>query len=294
METFYFYERAKLHLSNKKLGCSEADFEKLESKGKIGHERVELLHLLQKYRVLTLPMIKALTKREEPSLVADLTALMDYGLVIKQFYEYTDEIYEERSATMYCASPGLPQKVVLSDKKNDFIWYQGISLGEMTSILAFNQFHIALILNVPKKYLQAQLQFFIRNDVVDGRYKLKGSKLHLGHSHLFVHAVRDIANRKDSIAQLIQRVKHACIMDGQQVPWFILICENKLQCAYIEQKLKKIPDIRELSIYYLLDTDFSYDENPLHSLQTFRFEDHNTRIESNVYRIEEWYKESDQ
>ena len=31
METFYFYERAKLHLSNKKLGCSEADFEKLES-----------------------------------------------------------------------------------------------------------------------------------------------------------------------------------------------------------------------------------------------------------------------
>ena len=146
METFYFYERAKLHLSNKKLGCSEADFEKLESKGKIGHERVELLHLLQKYRVLTLPMIKALTKREEPSLVADLTALMDYGLVIKQFYEYTDEIYEERSATMYCASPGIPQKVVLSDKKNDFIWYQGISLGEMTSILAFNQFHIALIL----------------------------------------------------------------------------------------------------------------------------------------------------
>lgn len=83
-------------------------------------------------------------------------------------------------------------------------------------------------------------------------------------------------------------------MDGQQVPWFILICENKLQCAYIEQKLKKIPDIRELSIYYLLDTDFSYDENPLHSLQTFRFEDHNTRIESNIYRIEEWYKESDQ
>ena len=289
METFYFYERAKLHLSNKKLGCSEADFEKLDSKDKIGDERIALIHLLQRYRALTLPMIEVLTKRENDLLVDDLTALMEYGLIIKQFFQYMDEKEEAQSVTFYCASANLPKKVALPDKKNDFVWNQNLSIGEAMSILAFNQFHISLMKNVQKKYIQAQLQFFIRNDVIDGRYRLKGSKLHLGYSHLFVHAVRDIANRNDEIGGMLQRIKHACISDGEMVPWFILICENKLQCAYIEKKLKLNPDTRDLSVYYLLDTDFSYDENPLHSLQTFRFEDYNTKIKSEFYKIENWY-----
>lgn len=289
METFYYYERSELHLSNKKLGCSESAYEKLEKKGKISEERLDLLYYLQRYRALTLPMVETITGRGREELREDLKALMEYGLVIKQFYKYMDEEVEDRSVTFYCTSAKLPGSVTLSNKKHDFLWQPDLPIENAMAILAFNQFHLALMNNVPKKVIQAQLQFYIRNDIVDGRYKLKGKKLHLGYSLLFVHAVRDFAKQNTEISQLIERVKHSCMMDGEKAPWFILICENKLQCAYIEKKIKGNPETRDVLVYYLLDTDFSYDENPLLYLQRFRFEDSETRIKTEFFKVEAWY-----
>lgn len=289
METFYYYERARLHLCNSNLYCSDEDYEKLVSKGKIDKYRVDILNSLQKYQVLTIQMLMVLLKREKEELSSDLQSLMEYGLIIKQFYVYFDEDIEEWSATFYCVSPRLPRKVQLKDKKNDFCWSKDLFMPDVMGILAFNQFHLAFIENIPKKAYQTQLQYHLRGATIDGRYILKGKHFHLGYSHLCVHAIRDFGHKNTEAVELMQKIYHTCTYQGDKQPWFIFICEHKRQCAYIDRKIRANPETRGIRIYFLLDTDIAYDENPLCYLQTYRFMDGEREVKSEIFKVNEWF-----
>ena len=289
MATFYYYPNATLHLCNQLLSCTEESFNKLMEKGKITTERFDILHTLQKYRALTLEMLSHLFNLSEDKLHEELDALMEYGLVIKQFYEANEEGESIRTPTFYCASPSLPAKAVLPDKKNDFTWSKTLFIGDAMTILAFNQFHLSLVQLVPHKAIQAQMQYVVRGEIADGRYRLKSKRFMLGYSHLFVLAVRDFADHNLKIVEKLKKFNEAYAYSKEKMPWFILICENKYQCCQINQRLQAEPGTRNMFIYYLLDTDLEYGDNPLLVLQTYRFANEEQETVSETYRIDPWY-----
>lgn len=289
MSTFYYYKSAELHLCNRLLSCTEENFEKLKKKGKITGQRIKILFLLQKYRILTEKMLEILTGQECEELHKDLTALMEYGLLIKQFYECRAGEDIVRTQTFYCASPGLPGEVVEPEKKNDFIWTRELRIADAMSALSFNQFHIALINNIPKKALQAQLSYSVRNVTVDGRYRLKGRKFHLGYSHVIAISVRDFAEHNARLPKLLSHINESYAYGNEKMPWIVLICENKVQCANLNRKIKTNPETAELIVYYLLDTDIEFCENPLHVLQTHQFADRDKEIKSEIFQVEDWF-----
>ena len=289
MATFYYNKRAKLHLCNQLLTCTEESYCRLKEKGKITPGRLRILSLLQTYRALTLEMLRELTGEMSSELDADLTALMDYGLLIKQFYECFVEEESTRTETFYCASPWLPKEVEDKDRKNAFGWTKELLLADAMSILAFNQFHIAFTNNVPRKALQAQLSYDVKNVVVDGRYRLKGRRFHMGYSHLMVIAVRDFAQHNVQIVDSLRQVKEAYAYGTQKMPWIILLCENKDQCANLFRKFRSDMELRELQIYFLLDTDIAFYENPLYALQTHRFANADREVVSETYRVSDWF-----
>lgn len=292
MSTFYYYKNAELHLCNRLLACTEENFLKLKNKGKITEERLQLIALVQKYRALTERMIQVLTRRKIEELQTDFTSLVDYGLLIKQFYECRMEEDTTRTETFYCASPGLPEELVEPDKKNDFLWKKDLRISDAMSILSFNQFHIALTENVPKKFLQAQMCYSVKKIVVDGRYRLKGKKFYLGYSHVFAVSVRDFAEHNAKIKDLILHISESYAYGSEKMPWIILICENKVQCANLNRKIKSDPDAREMTVYYILDTDIEFNENPLHVLQTFRFANEDKEIVSETFKVEDWFEQN--
>lgn len=289
MATFYYNKRAKLHLCNRLLSCTEENYRKLKEKGKITPERIQVLSFLQKYRALTMDMLKELTGRSSEELAADLTSLMEYGLLVKQFYECMIEQESIRTETFYCASSSLPKEIREEGVKNSFLWSKDLPLADAMEILAFNQFHIALLKNVPKKAIQTQMSYRIKGVVVDGRYRLKGKKFHLGYSHLMVIAVRDFAPYNVQIETTLLRVKEAYAYGPEKMPWVILLCENKDQCANLFRKFRLDAELRELQIYFVLDTDIAYYENPLCALQTHRFANENKEVVSETFRISEWF-----
>lgn len=289
MATFYYYPQAMLHLCNSSLSCSEENYAKLSAKGKIGEDRLNLLFLLQKYRAMTLDMITLLTGQQPDFLHNELDTLMEYGLVIKQFYEAKVEGEKVRTHTFYCVSEPLPAAAVCQDKKNDFIWNKELFIGDAMAILSFNQFHLSLINSTPHKALQAQTQYHIAEEIADGRYKLKGKKFQLGYSHVIVFSVRDFAGHNVKIIERLQKIGSHYSYAKEKMPWFILVCENKIQCCNINRKIKMNPETKDFSVFFLLDTDLAYDENPLQILQTYRFVNKEREILSETFHIDPWY-----
>lgn len=288
MATFYYYSRAELHVCNKQLVCSGESFERLVTKGKIGKERNEIIILLCRYRILTLEMAAYILKRKQEEVYQDMDALSEYGLVLKQFYEYKCEDEPERTQTFYCASSVLPGEFSELNRFG-FLWEKGLRLEEVMKILSFNQFHVALTENVPQKALQAQVNYDIKGVSVDGRYRLKSRRYERGYSHLMVFAIRDFAAENTKV---VDRVKHVCgyyAYREEKMPWFVLICENKVQCAHLQRKLKSDLETREAVVFFLLDTDIELYENPLHTLQTFRYANEEREIVAETYRINDWF-----
>ena len=76
---------------------------------------------------------------------------------------------------------------------------------------------------------------------------------------------------------------------SEKMPWFIFVCENKAQCAYISRRIKTDPETRELMFYFILDTDIEYNENPLHILQTYRFANEDQEIMSETFKVDDWF-----
>lgn len=275
-------------MCNKQLACSQESYERLESKGKITQERKEILYLLCKYRFLTLEMAAFLLQRSQEELYEDMEALSDYGLVLKQFYECVCEDEPIRTQTFYCASPSLPAP--LSDSvEQKYHWEKGLRLEDAMRILAYNQFHIALTECVPKKAIQAQMDYNIKGVIVEGRYRLKSKKYYLGYSHLMVLAVRDFAAHNSQVTNKIKHILSYYAYREENTPWFVIICENKVQCAYLSRKLKADPDTRDASVFFILDTDIELNENPLHVLQTFQYANEDQEIVVETYRISDWF-----
>lgn len=289
MATFYYNKHAKLHLCNQLFGCTEESYQKLKEKGKITSERIRVLFLLKRYRFLTIEMLSELTGRQAQELSLDLTSLMDYGLLVKQFYECMIETESIRTETFYCASCKLPKELEEEKQKQDFAWSENLSLADTMSVLAFNQFHIAFLRNVPKKAFQAQLLYHVKDVVVDGRYHLKGKRFHRGYSHLMVIAVRDFAQHNVQVMETLQRIKEVYAYGTEKMPWVVLLCENKNQCANLFRKFKIDVELRELQIYFVLDTDIAFYENPLCALQIHRFANENKEVVSESFRIVEWF-----
>lgn len=289
MATFYYYKRAKLHLCNDNMKCPEERFVKLKEKGKITEESIKKIFLIQKYRLLTLKMLSVLTDTEESLLHQELEQLVNYGLIIKQFFECTLEDENVRTETFYAAAQYLPEEAFNKDKKNDFVWSTDIRMEEAMSILAFNQFHIAFTRRVPKAAMQSQMDYIVRNVHIDGRYRLKSRKYILGYSHLFVCSVRDFAEQNHGIREKIKTIQKHYRYGNEKMPWFILVCENRPQCAFINRLLKTDAETKDIAVYYLLDTDIDFDENPLDILSIYRFANEEKEIVSEVFKAEAWY-----
>ena len=203
MATFYFYSQSILHICNRQLACSQKSYGRLEQNGKVNEEKRLLLCLLKKYRLLTLEMAAFLLKKPEAQIHELFDALSDYGLAIKQFYECIYEKEQVRTPVFYCASPYLPFEPVPSGPHNIFLWTRDLKLEDAMSILAFNQFHIALTSCIPKHALQAQMEYSLKKITVNGRYRLKGKCYSLGYSHLMVLSVRDFAQHNQQIINTI-------------------------------------------------------------------------------------------
>lgn len=289
MSTFYYFERPKLHVCSKLFCCTEESFGKLKEKGKITDDRKKILFIVQRYRILTLSMFEILTVRGKEELAKDLDALSEYGLLVKQFFEGLCEGENVRSETFYCAPPALPAEMVNRDKKNDFAWSKDIRLASAMSVLAFNQFHLALAGNVPGKALQSQTTFMVKNVMVDGRYRLKGKRFYQGYSHMIVLSVRDFSEHNKAVTDKVLHIKQSYLFGTEKMPWVVLLCENKEQCAHINMKLKQNNETADMGVYFLLDTDIEFDENPLHVLQTYRYGNSGREIVSETFRVEDWF-----
>ena len=258
-------------------------------KGKIGEEKTSLLLLLKEYRLLTLEMAAFLLKKQEAETHEMLETLSDYGLAIKQFYECIYDKESVKSPVFYSASPHLPFGSVPLNPHDPFLWTKDLKLEEAMSILAFNQFHIALTSSIPKRSLQAQMAYSLKKITVNGRYRLKGKCYSLGYSHLMVLSVRDLAAHNQQVTKSIRFLCEYHAFSEEKMPWFILLCENRLQCADIHRKLKADMATREASVFFLLDTDLELMENPLHVLSLFRFADGGREIVSEIFRIDDWF-----
>lgn len=289
MSTFYCYGRTKLHLCNKLLVCTDEKYEKLKEKEKITESMVKMVMELQKYGALTLYMIHLVTGQAEELLETELNALMEYGIVIKQFYECVVDDETVKTETFYCVAPWIPKELVSEKRRKDFKWTNELRISDAMAVLSFNQFHLALKKNVPGKALQAQLGFSVRDVVVDCRYKLKGRCFLNGYSHMIAISVRDCGEHNKGIVKKVEAVFDSYSFGKEKMPWIVLLCQGKSQCAYIDKQLKSHDKTKGVKVYYLLDTDIEYDENPLHVLQTYRYEKENKVIVSDTFKVENWF-----
>lgn len=286
MPTFYYQKEATLHLCNKQLYCSQNSYMKLCKKEKITEFRLRILSLLNAYRILTEDMIAVLTGHPS-NLHTELDSLSEYGLIIKQFYECNCKGEMIRTHTFYSVSACLPFKINQT-WNTGYKWDTHIKMEDAMSILAFNHFHLALCSSIPKKHLQAQTTYQAGGVVVDGQYKLKSRKYYLGYSLCIAIAVRDISTHNIKIHKTLDTLRQHYNASFKKMPWFILICENELQCAHINQRLMTHPDLKKLTVFFILDTDIEYDENPLSVLQKYRIGVSNEVI-SETYCIKNWY-----
>ncbi len=290
MAVFYYLQKAELHMCNKQLACSQESYERLERKGKIGDRRLQILEHLLKYRFLTEEMIRFLLKcSESEDIHAELDVLAEYGLILKQFFVGKVDGEEIKTVTFYSCSAELPRIEGIADIKKTWSWNKEIAINQAMGELAFSQFHIALCNSVPRKAIQAQTHYTVRGKIIDGRYRLKGRKYSLGYSHMIVQPVRDVAADNMDIVRTIGHVCDAYAYSDVKMPWFVLLCENKVQCANLTRRLKIDQKTREAQVFYLLDTDYDLEENPLKVLQTYQFEEDGQRIISETYCIQDWF-----
>ena len=73
------------------------------------------------------------------------------------------------------------------------------------------------------------------------------------------------------------------------MPWFVLLCENRNQCCRLNTRVHEDPDLCDVLVYYLLDTDIAKGENPLYVLQTNHFANKEQEIESKIFCVNDWY-----
>lgn len=289
MATFYYLERSELHICNKQLACSQESYERLERKGKVGESKLTILRILARHGLLTEEMIEFLLPEKVPGLHEELNALAEYGLILKQYFIGNVEGEEVRTVTFYCLPSASPDIPCIQGIKRTWNWNKELTISEAMSELAFMQFHIALTHSVPKKSIQSYTHYSVRGKDVRGRYRLKSRNYRLGYSHLFVESVRDFAADNVAVPKLIRHVYDSYAFSNDKMPWFVLLCENKIQCANLSRKLKANQRTREAQVFYLLDTDFDLSENPLKVLETYCLEEETQRVIGETYSIQDWF-----
>lgn len=288
MATFYYYSNAKLHICNKQLLCSDESYERICKRGRVTDTWKEILHYVQKYHLLTEEMLCFLMKRPAGSLGDELDVLMEYGLIVKQFYEGVVEDEPMRTLTFYSQCEHMPSGAY-EPSADVFEWNGKMKIADACAKLAFNQFNIALIKSVPAKAIQSQPGYVVKGVTVEGMYRLKSRKYRMGYSRMAVLSVRDFGDHNAVVTKVIAHIVKCYTYEGGKIPWFVLLCENKKQCARISRRIKADPATAGAEVYFLLDTDFELYENPLHYLQTFHFRNGEKEIYSESYKITDWF-----
>lgn len=206
VSTFYYYEKAMLHVCGRAGTCSMRDYKRLMEKGKLTQERLKALMLVKEHGLLSLSMMAFLLKTEERRLYEDLETLCEYGLLMKQFYECQCDKEAIRTEGFYAIPPRMPIFEGKNRGREAFTWTRELRIEDAMSILAFNQFHIALAAHVPGRALRVWFDYHVRGVLISGRYYLKGRRYQLGYSHLMVMAVRDFAAHNKQAASDIHKV----------------------------------------------------------------------------------------
>lgn len=294
MTTYYYQARATLHICNQCLYCSSNDYERLEKKGKITKLRQQILIKIKEYRLLTEEMISWLIFPDCMELHKELDALSEYGLIVKQFYEYENAGETKKTCTFYSISAHFPGKWENKNLKvNHFCWDINLKIENAMSILAFNAFHLSLLHAVPKKYLQTQTIRKIEETTINGYYLLKSPLFYMGYSHCIALSVRDFAVHNNQVPETIKFLTQHYMQKNLKIPWFVLLCENERQCAYINRNLVSDQKTCLPNVFYILDTDFEYGENPLQILQKYRFGKDEKEILCETCQIMKWYENPD-
>ena len=292
MMRFQYLPKSTLHVCNKQMACSDKSYERLVKKEKIHRTQLEIIKMLLQYRLLTKEMISFCVSEDD--LQKQLDALSEYGLIIKQFYEGRIENEQVKSCTFYAVSPHLPnacKEAIGEGRYSDYVWSREIRIENAMAILSFNQFHFCLKHIVPRKYIQTQVEYQIGQYTIDGRYCLKNKGRRYGYSHLLVISVRDYGQQNMDIVSMIKWIDQFYRENPQKgkLPWYILLCENEAQCANINRHFSWEDSIEHSPLYYVLDSDVQYGENPLHVLQMFHFKESERDICSEVYSVENWW-----
>ena len=281
-----------MNLNNEKIGCSEDDYERIKLKGLLSQSHVEIIYLLQKYKLLTEDMFCILMDKELSEVQSYLTSLVSFGLVVKQFYSFNERNIVGSSVLFYSVVSELPGELCDLNKKNDFVWTRELSMDVAMEILSFNKFYIAFTRNIPRWAYQAQTDYKVRDALIDGRFVLKSRTFYLGYSHMFVLSVRDCAKQKERMMDCLRKAKKTFEYSDKKMPWFVLICESKGQAAMINSDIKADRELEGILFYFIMDQELSFYENPLHFLKSIHFMNGGAKIQEQDHSIldETWFK----
>lgn len=290
MAVYYYHPKALQHICNKQLKCSKDSFTRLMNKNRISDRAFLIMEYLHLYRLLTEEMISQLVPHTEEDLHKELDRMADYGLIIKEFFQYECDGEEERSQTFYGLSDAMPFE--LNDKKGQiegFSSHDGLSYANAMSILSFNAFHLSLTKNTPEKNLRTQLNYYVSNELFHGKYTLKSNSFRLGKNVFYALSVRDFADHNKKAVEKILFANQYLQSREHISPWFVLICENGQQCAAIHKKLNTLTNNHCPNIHFILDTDICFDEDCLKKLHLFKEGDIPGDIISDTFSLKGWY-----
>ena len=286
MPIFSYHPRSTLCVGNECLKCDEDRYLRLINKNKITDEHRNIIQCLNRYRLLTIPLMSKLLNIPSNILKADLKNLETYGIVIRQYYQYESEGEKKNTPTFFCLSAQLPFKIE-SDRSNmGWIWNKDLRIEDAMAILNFNLFHAILRTDVPHRAIQAQLNYKLGNLIVNGRYKLKSRKFYKGYSHCMVLSSVDFSESNKRVVNDIIKIWEFRESTIEKIPWIIVICENNVQAIHIKES---IPEdiLRDHELFFVFCGEMEFNESPFEILQAVSR--NGEKIISENYIIENWY-----
>lgn len=285
MPLYAYHPKSVLHVCNECLFCDSDRYQRLSDKEKITEEHQLIINILDKYRILTYPMISRLTSVDEDILKPSLKQLEEYGIIIRQYYQYEVEGENRRTPVFFCLSPDLPFATENASECT-WKWSTELRIDEAMGILNFNLFHLILRGEVPHRAIQARVNYKVNGIIADGYYKLKGKKFFGGYSHCYVLSTVDFSDRNKDAVKRICRIWEHYLGKDEKMPWVVVICENSIQAIHIQENFSEA-DIEDRGLYFIFAGELEYGENPFQILQSVRRE--GGAILTDNFVVDNWY-----
>ena len=285
MPTYAYHPKSVLHVCNDCLFCDQDRYQRLLDKEKITEEHQLIISSLDKYRILSYPMFARLTSMDEDILKTNLRQLEEFGIVIRQYYQYETEGEKRRTPVFFCLSSDLPFATE-NVSGCTWKWTTELRVDEAMGILNFNLFHLILKSDVPHRAIQARLNYKVGGIIADGYYKLKGKKFYCGYTHCYVLSAVDFSDRNRDTVKKICKIWEHYLGKDEKMPWIVVICENSTQAIHIKENFSEA-DIEDRGLYFIFAGELEYDENPFQILQSVRRE--GGAILTDNFVVDRWY-----